>query len=164
MSYRDITVEMYKTAKPKTGKVMIMDYVENDGKKYFVDNSKVIYKHSKREIEVAYLLNEIFGGDVKVLPNINFPQGIKTSDYIFRNERIDLKTIISKRNKDCLKTSLRNKERQAHNFIIDNTAKKVSTESMIKQMKEIYELKGFLWVDTIYLLENKNFIKIFKRK
>ncbi len=63
-----------------------------------------------------------------------------------------------------MKTALKNKEKQANNFIIDNTAQNVSDVDILKQIDEIYNSKGFLWIDKIYLLKDDKFIKIFKRK
>lgn len=164
MQYIDITNEMYNNAKPNKGKVMKQNFFESDGEKYIIDGHKVVYKHDEREIEVANLLNKTFGGNVKILPNINFPQGIKSPDYLYKGEKTDLKRITSKRAKDCVKTALKNKEKQANNFIIDNTAQTVGDEEIVKQIKEIYDLKGFAWIDKIYILKDKEFIKIFKRK
>ena len=163
MQYIDITDEMYKNAKPNKGKVEKQTYFEDGGKKYIVDGRNVVYKHEEREIEVARLLNKTFGGNVKILPNINFPQGVKSPDYLFRGERTDLKRITSKRTNDCVKTALRNKEKQANNFIIDNTAQKVSDEDIIRQIERIYASKAFSWIEKIYLLKDDKFIKIFKR-
>lgn len=75
-----------------------------------------------------------------------------------------MKEITSKRANDCVKTSLRNQENQANNFIIDNTAQTVSDTDILKQIDEIYNLKGFLWVNKIYVLKDNKFIKMFKRK
>ena len=164
LKYEDVTKQMYRNAKPKEGKVEKQNFFESDGEKYFVDGHNVIYKHDDREIEVAKLLNEMFGGDVQILPNINYPQGIKTSDYIFRGEKLDLKRITSKRTKDCVKTAIRNSERQAHNFIIDNTLQTVSDDVVLSQIDEIYNTVKFSWVDTIYVLKENKFIKVYKRK
>ena len=164
MRYIDITYEMYENARPNKGKVERQNFFEDNGKLYKVDGHNVVYKHDKGEIEVAKLLNKVFGGKVKILPNINFPQGIKSPDYLFRGEKTDLKRITSKRVKDCVKTALKNKEKQANNFIIDNTAQNVSDIDILKQIDEIYNSNGFLWIDKIYLLRDDKFIKIFKRK
>ena len=154
---------MHANAKHNKGVVKKQKYYEYNGKKYIVDGHNVVYKHDKREHEVAKLLNKIFGGSVKILPNINYPQGIKTPDYLYRGEKVDLKRIKSKRTKDCVKTALRNKEKQADNFIIDNSKNTVSNEDVIKQIEEIYNLKGFSWIDKIYLLNGNQFIKVYKR-
>lgn len=164
VNFVDITNEVYDNARPYRGKVKKQKFVEENGITYKVDGHKVVYKHDAREIEVANLLNKTFGGNVNILPNVNFPQGIKTPDYIYKGERTDLKRITSKRANDCVKTALKNKEKQANNFIIDNTAQTVQDKEIIKQMQEIYTLKGFQWVDKIYLLKSEEFIKIFKRK
>lgn len=164
MKYQDITNEMHNNATPRKGKVEKQKFYVDKGNKYFVDGHNVVYKHDERELEVARLLNDNFGGNVKILPNINYPQGIKSPDYLFRGEKTDLKIITSKRAGDCIKTALRNKENQANNFIIDNTAQTVKDEDIIKQVKDIYNLKGFEWIDKIYILKDKEFMKIYKRK
>ena len=142
-TYIDITSKMYANAKINKGIVKKQKYFEHNGHKYMIDGRNVVYRHDKRELEVAKLLNKTFGGSVKILPNVNFPQGIQSPDYLYRGEKLDLKIITSKRSKDCLKTLLRNKEKQANNFIIDITAQTISYEDVIKQIDEIYNSKGF---------------------
>lgn len=164
MGYIDITEKMYNEAKPNTGKVIKQKFIEDNGKIYWIDGHNVIYKHDKREIEVAIILKKTFGGDVRILPNINFPQGIKTPDYIFRDERVDLKRIKSRRSNDCIKTAIRDSKRQANNFIIDNTAGTVSDDILLSQIEEIYNMGKFSWVNIIYVLKGDNFLKIYKRR
>lgn len=65
---------------------------------------------------------------------------------------------------DCVKTAIRDSERQAHNFIIDNTLQTVSDEIVISQIDEIYKAGKFSWVNTIYVLKDNKFIKVYKRK
>lgn len=84
MKYIDITNEMYNNAKPNKGKVKKQKYFANGNEIYLVDGHNVVYKHDEREIEVAKLLNKTFGGNVRILPNINFPQNVKTPDYLFK--------------------------------------------------------------------------------
>ena len=155
MKYEDVTKQMYSNAKPREGNVRKQKFFESDGKIYFVDGHNVIYKNNEREIGVAKLLNETFGGNVKILPNINYPQGIKT---------IDLKMITSRRTNDCVKTAIRDSERQAHNFIIDNTFQTVSDDIILNQIAEIYSMRKFSWFNTIYVLKGNVFIKVYKRK
>lgn len=162
MKYQDIT-EQY-TSKKKYQIKKQKYFIDDDGIKYNVDGKYVILKPTRREIEVAELLGQAIGGKINIIPRINKPCGIKTPDYIINNERFDLKKITSKRRNDCVKTSLRNQEKQANNFIIDNTAQTVSDADILKQIDEIYNSKGFLWINKIYLLKDDKFIKIFKRK
>ncbi len=163
MNYIDITSKMYANAKVNKGVVRKQKYFEYNGNKYMIDGHNVVYKHDKRELEVAKLLNKTFGGSVKILPNINFPQGIQSPDYLYKGEKLDLKIITSKRSKDCIKTLLRNKEKQASNFIIDITAQTISYEDIIKQIDEIYNSKGFFWIDRIYVLKEETFVRVFER-
>lgn len=162
MKYKDIT-EQY-TSKNKYQIKKQKYFIDDDGIKYNVDGKHVIFKPTQREIEVAELLGQAIGGKINIIPRINKPCGIKTPDYIINNEKFDLKQITSKRGNDCVKTSLRNQEKQANNFIIDNTAQTVSDADILKQIDEIYNSRGFLWINKIYLLKDDKFIKIFKRK
>ena len=148
MNYEDITEKLHQQV-IKEGSVQEQNFIEVDGKKYFVDGRNVVYKHNNRELEVAKLLQQTFGGKVKILPNVNFPQGIKSADYIFRGEKIDLKRITSRRMNDCVKTAIRDSEKQAHNFIIDNTLQTVGDDTILKQINEIYEMGKFSWVNMI---------------
>lgn len=163
-NYKDITEEMFNRATPKRGEVTEQNYIRYNNIKYPVDGKNIVFDHDEREVEVGHLLNETFGGNVEILPSIKNMQGVKTSDYRFRNERIDLKRITSKRANDCVKTALRDCEKQAHNFIIDNTKQTVTNNDIFKQIDEIYNVGKFKWIDTIYVLNNREFIKIFKRK
>lgn len=163
MRYTDITDKIYDKAKPYKGKVEKQNFYEYEGKKYVVDGHNVVYNHDEREVEVAELLLQTFGGEVQILPNINYPQGIKSPDYIYNGEKIDLKRITSRRENDCVKTAIRDSRKQSSNFIIDNTAQTVSDDAILKQIEDIYNLGKFLWVDTIYVLKGNEFIKIYKR-
>lgn len=163
MNYEDITEKMHQQV-IKEGSVQEQNFIEVDGKKHFVDGHNVVYKHSNRELEVAKLLQQTFGGKVKILPNVNFPQGIKSADYIFREEKIDLKRITSRRMNDCVKTAIRDSKKQAHNFIIDNTLQTVGDDTILKQINEIYEMGKFSWVNMIYVLKDDKFIRVYKRK
>lgn len=163
LNYEDITRKMHSKL-IKDGRVVEQDFIEINEKKYFVNGRNVVYKHNGRELEVAKLLYQTFGGEVRILPNVNFPQGIKSADYIFKGEKIDLKTITSKRINDCVKTAIRDSEKQAHNFIIDNTLQTVGDGAILKQINEIYEMGKFLWVNMIYVLKDDKFIRVYKRK
>ncbi len=163
MNYEDITEKMHQQV-IKEGSVQEQNFIEVDGKKYFVDGRNVVYKHNNRELEVAKLLQQTFGGKVEILPNVNFPQGIKSADYIFRGEKINLKRITSRRMNDCVKTAIRDSKKQAHNFIIDNTLQTVGDDIILKQINEIYEMGKFSWVNMIYVLKDDKFIRIYKRK
>ena len=115
MKYKDITDEY--TFKKKYQIKKQKYFIDNDGTKYNVDGKHVILKPTKREIEVAKLIGQAIGGKVNIIPRINNPVGIKTSDYIIGNERFDLKEIIGI-GKYVIEGNLKKKKKQANKFII----------------------------------------------
>ena len=54
----------------------------------------MIFDFSEKEYEIAVWLSKTFNENVYINPRVNCPEEIKTSDYIFKSERWDLKTII----------------------------------------------------------------------
>ena len=61
--------------------VVLKDSVEVSGRKYSVDNKKVVLEPSSREIATAVWLSKKLNKKVEILPRINKPEGIKTPDY-----------------------------------------------------------------------------------
>ena len=97
-----------------------------------------------------------------MLPRVNSPIGIQTSDYLFRNEKWDLKEINGKSNQ-VLYHSIYNKSKQSKNFILDITNSELSFEIAKKQIKKIYKRTDLPFIDKIILKKNNNFF-VYKRK
>ena len=76
----DVTDEYLRNAKPGVGKVEIEDGVDK--------------KLNKNEIETANWLKDKFGGDIKVLKDVNKDK-IKTSDYEWNGKLWELKNVSS---------------------------------------------------------------------
>lgn len=160
MKYEDITT---KFCDKKQYKLEQQQYYEtNDGTKYDVDGKYIVLDSTKREIEVAKLLGEVFGGTIKLIPKVNEPPGIKTPDYIINDEKFDLKGI-SGNSKNTLYNSLGKQKRQANNFIFDISDTKMDKEEAIKQIESIYQSKNRKWVQILILIENAEILKIYKR-
>lgn len=138
-------------------------YIDEAGNRYNVDDKYVILNPTEREKEVANMLGSLYGGKIKIIPRINEPKGIKTPDYMVGNKRYDLKQIKGD-GKYVIQGNLKGKQKQADNFVIDITKSKMNTDEAIRQIKNIYNSKHFLWLDRIILLRDKEFLKIYKRK
>lgn len=167
-SYIDITDEIYAEKHNDVGKVKEQPFIEKDGVKYKVNGKNVIFNPDEDERKCATILSETFGEDVIMLPKVNNPQGIKSADYIFKDEFLDLKTI-NKSNKqqlsrDAIYNSLKNCQKQSNNFILDITNYIYDENTINEQIDKIYNSKHRSWVDKIYILKNGKIIKIFKRK
>lgn len=143
--------------------IMQSYYMDEEENKYYVDGKHVILEPTKREIEVAKMLGELYGGEIIILPRVNFPLGIKTPDYLVNNERFDLKEIIGT-GKFVIEGNLRKKLKQAKNFIIDISNSQLEIKEAEKQIEIILNSKRFFWVEQILIICNNTIIKIYKRK
>ena len=142
--------------------VVFSEYVEIDGCKFYVDNKKVVFEPTKKELAVAVWLSKKLNKKVEVLPRINIPKGMKTADYLIDNQKWDLKKISSNRN-NAIYTSIRGQERQADNFVFDISKSKLTVKATINQIYGIFSMKGFNWINSVIIKKN-NVIEIIKRK
>lgn len=162
-NYTDVTNEWIINAKPNTHIVKDRKYFEHNGIKYKVDNKNIVLDYSDKEKEVAIWLENTFGGEIYMLPRINKPDGIQTSDYLFRGEYWDLKKITGK-GKNTLDSAINKKKSQSNNFIFDISNSEITLEAIDKQLSSIYENKYRKWIDKIIVKQNNNVIVINKRK
>lgn len=160
MKYQDITNQY--TTKKKYQLKKQKYFIGDDGTKYNVDGKYVILEPTQREIEVAGILGEAIGGRVNIVPKINKPFGIKTSDYIINDEKFDLKQITGK-GKYAIQGNLKGKEKQSNNFVIDISNAKFDITEAHRQIENIYNSKHYLWINKIVLLQNNNIIKVYKK-
>lgn len=160
MKYEDVTNNYNIERQYKFEKQQY--FIDEMGIRYHVDGKHVVLEPTKKEIEVAKLLGQTFGGEISIIPRVNEPEGIKTPDYILNKKRFDLKEIKGK-GKNVLYDALGKQRKQADNFIFDITNTEINKEEAIKQIKSIYHSKHRKWVDRLVLIENNKIIKIFKR-
>lgn len=93
---------------------------------------------------------------------LNIHYGIKTPDYIINNEKIDLKQIVGN-GKYVIQGNIKNKQKQANNFVVDITESKIKEKDATDQIHNIYNSMHYLWIDKILLLRGKKILKIYKR-
>ena len=158
-NYIDVTNEWINKSKSFSN-VIDAKYYEHNGKKYYVDNKNVVLDYSRQEIEVAELITKTFGGTIYMIPRINYPKGIKTPDYIWNNERWDLKTIHGN-SKNSLYDSIKNSKEQSNNFIIDISKSKLSTLDAERQIAKIFDSSIRKWIRYIIIIKHNN-IKVYK--
>ena len=139
------------------------NYYESNGIKYYVDNKNVILDYSKKELEVAIWLTKTFGYKVILLPRINIPEGIKTADYLFKDELWDLKEINSS-GKRVIDNRINGNKLQSKNYIFDISNNKLSNNEILKQVKNVYYSNSRNWVDKIIVKRANTLVAIYKRK
>lgn len=162
MNYLDITKQVLKMEKKQYQIVKQNYYIDEFGNKYDVDNRYIIFELSKKEIEVAKKLGELYGGEIKLIPRINKPLGVKTPDYIINDEKFDLKEITGN-GKYTIQGNIKGKSKQSNNFVIDITKSKLYEKEIKEQIERIYNSKHYLWLDKIILIKNNTIIRVYKR-
>ena len=163
-NYEEVTRNWLARKKVSTGKVIFRKYyVDKHGIKYKVDGKNVVLHPNINEIETAKLICGMFGENIYLNPKINFPNNIRSSDYLWRNQYWD-KKIIGKNAKSNLRAvdnSIKRGKEQADYFILEISDCILSNECIIKQAKKIFSTKGREWVKGIMIIKNNIIIGIF---
>lgn len=162
-NYIDATNEWLKNAKPNILPVKEQLFFEYEGCKYYVDGKNVVLDYSNKELEIAIWLKNTFGGEIYMLPRVNKPDGIKTADYLWNNEKWDLK-IISTSGRSVIDNRLNGRKAQSTNMIIDISNNFLTNYEINMQIERVYSSPSRDWVDKIILIRDNELIKIYKRK
>ena len=162
INYTDVTKEWLENAEPNSHKVEDRQYFEKDNIKYQVDDKNVVLDYSNKEKEVAEWLENKFGGEIYMLPRVNNPEGISTSDYLFRGEYWDLKEI-NGTGKNILFHAIEDHEKQAHNFIFDITKTKLTNDEIIERLNKLYSLNKVSWLEKVIIKKENKLVKVTKR-
>ena len=155
------TNEWTKTKENKGTFIHRKEYTVN-GISYVVDGKHVKLNPSEREVSIAVLLSEKYGKKVELIPQVMYPQGIQTPDYLIDGERYDLKSPTG-RGKNLLYGLIAKKYKQAHNFIIDITDCPLSMEDLERQAKRLYTSRRTGFLETIVFLKNGKIVKVLCR-
>lgn len=160
--YYDVTEIWSNTATPNSNKIIDAKSYVHNGVRYKVDGHNVVLDYSNQEKEIAKWLESTFGGQLRMNPRINYPEGIKTSDYIFRKENWDLKTINGDSNQ-VLYHAIYKKKSQSNNFVFDITKSNLSIKDAIKQIEKIYKRPDTKFVKRVILKKNQEFKVLLKK-
>ncbi len=155
LNYNNITND-FKGDKPSV-KVSLAKYYLHEKKRYYPDGKNVIFDFSEKEYEIAVWLSKTFNENVYLNPRVNYPEGIKTSDYIFKGERWDLKSIIGNSTQVFYHAIYKNKE-QSSNFIFDITKSKINMKSALELANVLYGRSDIIFLDKIIILDNNEFM------
>lgn len=161
-NYKDVTTKWLKDDNYNV-KVSDMNYFEHGGVKYNVDGKNVVLDYSLKEKEVADWLSATFGEEVMMVPRINNPDGISTPDYMFKGLCWDLKEIKGQ-GKRTIDSSIKSKEKQSHNFILDISESKLLETELLKQARKVYDTRGREWVDTIIIKKHSKLLAVYKKR
>lgn len=139
LNYRDVTREWLKNSCPNSHQLKTRNYYEHDGIRYFVGGKKVVFDYTNYEKDIAVCLENSFGGEIYLLPKVNELKGVKTADYLFRNEYCDLKKIgynvISE--KRAVDNVVKKSKFQTENIILDITDSILNENIILQQVKRL---------------------------
>ena len=162
MNFMDIT-KRWTISKGMKGTVIeCQEYIVN-GITYKVDGKHVILHPTKQEREVATILSEKYGKTVELVPQVMYPQGIQTPDYLIDKVRFDLKSPTGE-GKNVLYSMIYKKSKQSPNFIFDVTNCSLSEEEIERQIKGLYASQHTRFIEKIIVMKNREILKVYDRK
>lgn len=158
----DITREWTVSKKAKGKIIERQEYIAN-GTAYKVDGKHVILHPTDQERAIAAVLSREYGKTVELVPQVMYPQGIQTPDYLINGERFDLKSPTGS-GKNVLYNMVNKKNKQSPNFIFDITECPLSEEELEKQIIGLYNSRHTRFIEKIILMKNGKILKIYDRK
>ncbi len=163
-SFVDVTREALEST--EQGSVEELQSYDYDGITYVVDGKNVQQNNSNREIEIAQLLKEQLGKNVKIVPEIKGKyKNIPTPDYLINQERWDLKELKSGTSAELLRNIAHKKKKQAENFIFDITECSLSEEEINRQAECLFnEYYNTKHVNYVVIIKDDQILRVMERK
>jgi len=158
----DITKEWTKTKGLKGSVSEKREYIVN-GVPYKVDGNHVILHPTEQEREIARVLSEKYGKAVELVPQIMYPQGIQTPDYMIDGDRFDLKSPTGK-GKNLIYGLIAKKHKQADNFVVDISDCPLSIEEIEMQIESLYTSPRTGFLEKVILMKGGEILKVYGRK
>lgn len=161
--YYEISKSVIYRLKSKNKKLSELNEVIVNGEILKVDGKKVILDHNKHELDYAkWIVNEL-GGDLGLHPRVVLPKNINTPDYIWNEEKWDLKTINNHGN-STLSNAIKKAKKQTNNVILDIQIDSYTDEILNNELLRIFNNKRLGFIDKIMITRKGEFIGIFKKK
>lgn len=158
----DITQEWTRTKGIKGTVTERQEYIVN-GETYKVDGKHVILRPTEQEKEVVAVLSGKYGKTVELVPQVMYPQGVQTPDYLIAGERFDLKSPTG-RSKELFYNVVSKKREQASSFIFDVTNCPLSDDEIKQQIERLYFSRHTRFIDKIVIMRSGEILKVYERK
>lgn len=129
----------------------------------FKDDFKLLYDYSDHEEHVAEWLSKNIGGKIYLCPKVLLPEKFKSPDYIWDNEKWDLKDVY-KHSKNTITTAIGSTKNQSNNVILNLIDSTYSDVDLYREMKRVFFNKRYFYMDKIIILEDYKLRKIYGRK
>ena len=162
--YHDITGDWYPDAVPNSHPVQDLQSVTINGVTYQVDGRRVKLEYSDYEKEIAELLEREVGGELYMVPKVNFPQGVRTPDYLFNGSYYDLKTLKKvPPGKDPILNPAKKCSGQTRKIIYDVTISNLDPETILSQVEKVFTDTETQFVDEIVIIRDQAIEKVYKK-
>lgn len=162
ITFMDITKE-WTTTKGMDGTIIKrQEYIIN-GTVYQVDGKHVISRLTEQEREIATMLSMKYGKKVELVPQVMYPQGIQTPDYLIDGERFDLKSFKGV-GKNLIYNMVSKKKNQAPNFIFDFTKCPLSEIEIERQIENVYSSTHTRFIEKIVVVRDGEILKVYERQ
>ena len=161
--YADITGNWYPDAEPNSHAVQDLQEVTVNGATYKVDGRNVQLKYSAHEKEIAELLEREVGGEIFMVPKVNFPQSVRTADYSFHGKWYDLKALKPGAGPNTMFNRIKNAKGQATGFLIDVTETALDDRTIESQIEKVFRDKETRFVEEVVIIRDKKIVKVAKR-
>ena len=163
-NYADVTEQWLKEATPNSHKILDLQEYSDGVTSYKVDGNKVKLEYSQQEKDVAELIERKFGGELYMVPKVNSPQGISTPDYLFRNDKYDLKTLKKGAGQNTIFNRIKKSTKQANNFVIDLRKTELEEKTVNEQIQKIFARTETQNVKTIITITGEEEIYVITKK
>ena len=160
----DVTQDWLNHATPNSHPVEEITAFTQDGVSYTVDGRSVKLDYSKHEKEIAELLESTLGGEIYLMPRVEYPKSVETPDYLFKGERLDLKTMSNSTSKNAVYNRLNEAQGQASSFVLDISGNSLGSNEIVRQANEIFQSYHTRGIKCIIIVEDGEIISILKRK
>lgn len=163
--YESILNEMRRNATPNSHEVKELNKFILNGKIYDATVDELIFSYTKKEKEIAELIERTFGGETFLLPNMGNYNNKKVSDYFWNDERWDLKEIKKDtKGKNAFTNQAKKAKGQSNNIIIDIQSEEFKNEKRIyKELSRIYGSEDYKYIDKVMVIKDNYIFGVYKR-
>lgn len=158
------TTDLWEDRKKGKGEVVRKKYIIVDGVRRKIDGKHVKFKISKREQDVAEILKEWLGGKIEFVPKVEYPQKIRTADYVLNGVKFDLKSPTGSTD-NTVPHQVEEMKGQAAGLVLDISKIKLPKSRAIEKLKETYNKgnKIYLHLDMTIVVDEGKVIHVFER-
>jgi len=162
--YKNITNSFRRAVIERKSKIEERNWLKHEGQVYkigetYTNKVKLRANRGDEELPIAEWLQKELGGGVFINPET---KSFKTSDYMYRNQKWELKT---KKGIDPFSVfhKIGDGKGQANNFIIDFTHSPLTYEEILKQVDYAFNNKEINWFKKLVIKQGERY-DIFIRK